>query len=119
MRIMQNGSVMTFTVIGVVLVLALATSVYVVNQRTSHVEDQAPIVTEDENEQSAPEAVVSSEENAGVVHETETARDDAAVTESLPETGVASTVGEVVAIASLTGSTASYMLSRRNLPRSL
>lgn len=115
MRLRQNGSVINFVLVGVVLVAALVTTVYLVNRRADYVREQQPIVVEEDDKPVIPEEVAN--EEADVTVENQEA--GVAGTNDLPDTGISLTLGEITAIAFLTWAVASYVLSRHSLVHSL
>jgi preprotein translocase subunit YajC len=115
----QQGSILSFISIAIVLVLLIAGSIYFVNQRAetarkneaSKLAEQTPqdsgtVSKEPINESSTSEPAAAT--NSSV-----------AVSNNLPETGMGSDIMSTLALAAITASFSYFVISRRNLKLSL
>ncbi|HEU4830585.1 MAG TPA: hypothetical protein VFS65_00225 [Candidatus Saccharimonadales bacterium] len=119
-RTNQGGSMATYIIIGVILVLGLTIAAYTLKQRGEQVrKDQAISMSEDKKQSDADKAPVV-EGDAPAADEAESSdKPGDSTADELPTTGPADTVGQLLGVGLLTMATLSYVSSRRSLSSSL
>jgi hypothetical protein len=125
----ELGSIVTFFIVGIILVAATVGTVFVVVRRGEQVrKDQATATSNQlaaENKQNAQNAANAAKAAAASVAATSSAAttkpqaDTVATSTALPTTGTELDVARIVAIGLLVGTTTSFVLSRRGLKRPL
>jgi cytoskeletal protein RodZ len=116
----QGGLVLSFVVIGGVLVLLLLGGVYFVRQRTSveAINQPAPTPTSEQTKtqsDKAKEDEAAKEQKDKTSSETKSSTNSSSsnTTTALPQTGPAETVGVLLALALVTGAFTAYIRSKR------
>lgn len=127
-RTNQGGSIVTFVVVGIVLVVVLLGGLYVVNMRGQQARKNQEIATSEAQKtkpatDTAKQPVVSD----GSQKNTQTNPDKAVASaanensesQTLPTSGVEFNIGQLFVVYLLSVSISAYVLSRRRLTRSL
>jgi len=127
-RLKQNGSTTVFFIVGIILTIGLIGAVFALRQRGDQIRKEQAIATYDK-QQAAEESSKTSEtsdkttENNDTDVNVATSSEESAVTSvasnELPTTGAAFSVGELLETGVLSIVVVGYVLSRRNLARSL
>lgn len=127
-RTNQGGSVVNFVIIGIILVLAVASVGYVVIKRGERARKDIAIATIEEQTKNSQDKTNTETSKPEVTKQasdekTKTPTQPSAVqpepSKTLPATGPEQTVGELVALGLIMFAITSYVASRRELSRSL
>ena len=119
-RFKQVGSVVAFTIVGVVLTAALIGSIYFLRQHSEQVRKDQEIAAYDKQkaeQKTAEEAAYDSRNSSEPIVVGDTGEAQAA--EELPLTGPTAFFGDLIAVMALTVGIAGYTSSRINRVRSL
>lgn len=121
-RTNQGGSVASFIVIGVILVVGLLSTIYFLNQRGQQVRKDQTTVADDKTETPKPKTTDSSASKSSGSTSTQSSADGQTTntqSSGLPATGNETSIINLVSIFLLTSSFIAFMMSRRNQVRSL
>ena len=115
----QQGSILSFISIAIVLVLLIAGSIYFVNQRAETArKDEASKLAEQTPQDSGTVSKEPVNESSTSEPAAET-NSSVAVSNNLPETGMGLDIMRMLALAAITASFSYFVISRRNLKLSL
>lgn len=120
-RSRQRGSTMTFVIIGIILTAGLIGTVFVLRQHGEQVRKEQAIAAYDK-EQADKKSAEDAKKAAVAKTDAAKSTDNGALVnaaEELPATGPKNVIIEVLSLSLLTISIMSYLLSRRDLARSL
>lgn len=115
-RTNQGGSVTSFVVIGLFLVIGLATSAYLFNQRVQQVRKEQAIAQAEANKSRQPKESPKSETTAvkeDAANDPETSSANSNFSTDLPTTGIEDSVVESLGLFTIVYSLASFVVSRR------
>lgn len=120
-RSRQRGSTMTFVIIGIILTAGLIGTVFVLRQHGEQVRKEQAIATYDKEQADKKSAEDAKKAAVAKTDATKSTDNGALVNaaEELPATGPRNVIIEVLSLSLLTISIMSYLLSRRDLARSL
>ena len=127
-RTNQGGSVATFVVVGIILVAVLIGGIYLVNirgqqarksQEIATSETQKPVSTGSSTTNTSSNSSNSTQQTSTSSAQEESSASEEATSQNLPTTGVGINWVKLAGVYLLTVSLTAYVLSRRNLARSL
>ncbi len=113
-RTNQGGSVASFVVIGIILVVGLVSAVYILNQRGQQARKEPTTASIDKTASSTSK---SSNNNSKTSESVSVKTSDTSQTKSknMPTTGPGLSIFELAGVSAIATSTAYYWLSRRSL----
>jgi uncharacterized protein HemX len=123
-RANQGGSVAMFVIVGVILAAGLVGTVYFLKQHGQQVRNEQAIAAYDKqiaDQKKADELSSKNNKNttANESSNDSTTNNTVSAAQQLPTTGPKSVIGEIIGAGLLAISISEYLLSRRNLMRSL
>lgn len=113
-RFDQGGSIVTFLIVGIILVAGLVGAVYYVNQRGEQARTDSEIASNDDQSSQGDNQQPESDNNEAVVVEEGDFVGDQPVA-GLPETGIDLNIYDFLGIFAITFSVTGYLSSKRCL----